>query len=86
MPVSAFSVWPCCRNSAGRASAKRLMRRTLEAARAFGLHRVELTVREDNGNAIALYKKVGFEIEGLMRDAIKVDGVRKNVVLMAILL
>jgi ribosomal protein S18 acetylase RimI-like enzyme len=64
----------------------RLMRQTLEAARVFGLHRVELTVREDNKNAITLYKKIGFEIEGLMRDAMKVDDACENVVLMAILL
>ena len=42
-------------------------------------------MREDNRNAIALYEKIGFEIEGLMRDAMKVDGVCKNVVLMALL-
>ena len=37
---------------------KRLIRQTLDAARAFGLHRVELTVRENNTVAIELYKKV----------------------------
>ena len=62
----------------GQGVGERLMRQTLEAARAFGLHRVELTVREDNKNAIALYKKIGFEIEGLMRDAMKVDGVTRK--------
>jgi ribosomal protein S18 acetylase RimI-like enzyme len=70
----------------GQGAGGRLMRQALEAARAFGLHRVELTVREDNRNAIALYEKIGFEIEGLMRDAMKVDGVCENVVLMARLL
>lgn len=63
----------------------RLMRQTLDAARAFGLHRVELTVRQDNRSAIALYRKIGFETEGLMRDAIKVDDACENVVLMALL-
>jgi ribosomal protein S18 acetylase RimI-like enzyme len=63
----------------------RLIRQTLDAARAFGLHRVELTVREDNANAIALYSKLGFAIEALMRDAIKVDDACENVVLMALL-
>jgi ribosomal protein S18 acetylase RimI-like enzyme len=63
----------------------RLMRQTLHAARAFGLHRVELTVREDNKSAISLYKKIGFEIEGLLRDAIRVDGAYGNVVLMGLL-
>jgi ribosomal protein S18 acetylase RimI-like enzyme len=43
-------------------------------------------VRENNKNAIALYRKIGFEIAALMRDAIKVDDGCENVVLMALLL
>ena len=39
---------------------KRLIQRALAAARDFGLRRVELTVRENNANAIALYRRVGF--------------------------
>ena len=62
---------------------KELIQPTLAAAREFGFHRVELTVREDNANAIALYKKVGFEIEGLQRDAFLVDGVYENLIMMA---
>jgi ribosomal protein S18 acetylase RimI-like enzyme len=69
----------------GQGLGGRLLRQTLDAARTFGLHRVELTVRQDNRSAIALYRKIGFEIEGLMRDAIKVDDVCENVVLMALL-
>jgi RimJ/RimL family protein N-acetyltransferase len=63
----------------------RLIRQTLDAARAFGLHRVELTVRQDNRSPISLYRKIGFEIEGLMRDAMKVDGVCENTYLMSLL-
>ena len=63
----------------------RLKQATYDTSQGFGLHRVELTVREDNKNAIALYRKIGFEIEGLMRDAIKVDDICENVVLMALL-
>jgi ribosomal protein S18 acetylase RimI-like enzyme len=63
-----------------------LMRQALAAARAFGLHRVEVTVRKSNKNAIELYKKVGFAIEGLQRDAIRVDGNYENVISMALLL
>jgi len=62
-----------------------LIRRALAAAKAFGFHRVELTVREDNANAIALYRKFGFATEGLQRDAVQVDGVYGNVVFMAVL-
>jgi len=45
------------------------MQRTIDAAFAFGLTRIELTVSEGNANAIALYKSLGFEIEGLHRNA-----------------
>jgi ribosomal protein S18 acetylase RimI-like enzyme len=44
-----------------------------------------LTVRENNANAIELYKKAGFEIEGLLRDAIQVEGAYENQILMAVL-
>jgi ribosomal protein S18 acetylase RimI-like enzyme len=63
-----------------------LLRSTLDAARSKGLHRVELTVRESNVVAIGLYKKIGFETEGLQRDAVQVDGVYENVLCMAVLL
>ena len=62
-----------------------MIRQTLDAAQAFGLRRVELTVRENNAVAIELYKRVGFETEGLQRNRIRVDGVYENVVLMGIL-
>jgi RimJ/RimL family protein N-acetyltransferase len=69
----------------GQGIGKRLIVQALAAARAFGLQRVELTVRENNANAIALYKKVGFEIEGVQRNAIFVDGTYENLILMAVL-
>jgi ribosomal protein S18 acetylase RimI-like enzyme len=62
-----------------------LIRHALAAAKAFGFHRVELTVREDNTNAIALYRKFGFVTEGVQRDAVRVDGVYGNVMMMAVL-
>jgi ribosomal protein S18 acetylase RimI-like enzyme len=62
----------------------RLMPRTLDAARDFGLRRVELTVRENNAVAIELYKKLGFAVEGLQRNRILVDGVYENLVLMGV--
>ena len=64
---------------------KRLILQALAAAQAFGMQRVELTVRENNANAIALYKKVGFEIEGVQRNAILLDGTYENLILMAVL-
>jgi RimJ/RimL family protein N-acetyltransferase len=78
------SEWGCCRNSAARGIGTKLTKKALAAARAFGLHRVELTVREHNTGAIVLYRKEGFEIEGVQRDAVLVDGVYENVVCMAV--
>ena len=69
----------------GQGIGKRLMLQALAAAQAFPLQRVELTVRENNINAIALYKKVGFEIEGVQREAILVDGTYENLILMGLL-
>ncbi|MGH6741140.1 MAG: GNAT family N-acetyltransferase [Bradyrhizobium sp.] len=64
---------------------RRLLQRALEAARAGGLSRVELTVREDNPGAIALYESAGFEAEGVQRNAFKVDGRYHNLIMMAVL-
>ncbi len=43
-------------------------------ARERGLHRLELTVMTHNALGLALYKKMGFQIEGTALDALKVDG------------
>ncbi len=43
--------------------------RLLSLAKSKGLHRIGLEVVEDNLAAVALYKKMGFEIEGTLRDA-----------------
>jgi ribosomal protein S18 acetylase RimI-like enzyme len=68
----------------GQGIGTKLVRSALAAARAYGLHRVELTVREHNTGAIELYRKEGFAIEGVQRDAVLVDGVYENVVCMAV--
>jgi ribosomal protein S18 acetylase RimI-like enzyme len=69
----------------GQGIGRRLLERTLEAGRAGGLSRIELTVREDNPGAIALYQKVGFAAEGVQRNAFKVDGCYHNLIMMAVL-
>jgi ribosomal protein S18 acetylase RimI-like enzyme len=51
-----------------------LLAATLEAAFVRGFTRVELVVREDNAAAIALYRRHGFETEGLLRRYLVVDG------------
>jgi ribosomal protein S18 acetylase RimI-like enzyme len=68
----------------GRGIGTKLIQTALAAARAYGLHRVELTVREHNTGAIELYKKAGFAIEGVQRDAVFVDDVYENVICMAV--
>jgi ribosomal protein S18 acetylase RimI-like enzyme len=68
----------------GQGIGTKLIRSALAAARACGLHRVELTAREHNTGAIELYRKADFEIEGVQRDAVLVDGVYENIVCMAV--
>jgi len=46
-----------------------MTRRLLELATKEKMHRISLTVVEENKFAIALYKKFGFQIEGTSRDA-----------------
>ena len=69
----------------GRGIGTKLIWSVLAAARRAGMHRVELTVRETNASAIALYRKAGFAVEGLQRDAVHVDGIYENVICMAVL-
>lgn len=70
----------------GKGIGKSLIRAAIDAARARGLTRLELIVREENAPAVALYKKCGFEIEGLKRNANRVDGVYENAYVMGLLL
>ena len=62
-----------------------LMKTTLAAAQAFGLTRVELTVRTDNRRAIALYEKFGFVSEGVKRNGFRIDGKYHDLLCMAVL-
>lgn len=45
-----------------------------EWAKRKGMHRLELTVMANNTVGVALYKKMGFEIEGTKRHSLYVDG------------
>lgn len=62
-----------------------LMIKALELAKDKGLTRIELTVRENNTRAIELYKKLGFVVEGLHKNAIRIDGKYENYLSMALL-
>lgn len=68
----------------GQGIGRKLMQRTIDAALAFGFTRIELTVRETNANAIALYRSFGFETEGLHRKAVCIDGRYENTLSMAL--
>jgi RimJ/RimL family protein N-acetyltransferase len=65
---------------------KALMTATLGAAKAAGLTRVELTVREPNLRAMKLYEKMGFVHEGVKRRGVCVDGQYEDLICMAVLL
>jgi RimJ/RimL family protein N-acetyltransferase len=58
----------------GQGIGKRLFSRIETWARERDLHRLELTVMTHNRRAVALYQKMGFEIEGTKWHALKVDG------------
>jgi ribosomal protein S18 acetylase RimI-like enzyme len=62
---------------------KALMTATLDAAKAAGLTRVELTVREHNQRALKLYEKMGFVIEGVKRRGVFLDGQYEDLICMA---
>jgi len=69
----------------GRGIGSALLGATLAAARAAGLSRIELSVRAGNEVAKRLYERFGFVVEGIKRDAIRLDGVREDLVCMALL-
>ncbi|KJC58445.1 acetyltransferase [Bradyrhizobium sp. LTSPM299] len=70
----------------GQGLGSRLIGRALDAAKEFGFHCVELSVRADNSNTIALYRKTGFELEGRLRNGVYVDDAYSDLMLMGILL
>jgi ribosomal protein S18 acetylase RimI-like enzyme len=70
----------------GQGIGKKLIQTAIEKAEQKGLTRIELTVREKNQPAIELYKKMRFEIEGIHKNAVRIDGQYENHIFMALLL
>jgi RimJ/RimL family protein N-acetyltransferase len=68
-----------------RGLGRRLIDTAIAAASRAGIHRVELDVHADNHRAIALYRNVGFQVEGVARDALKIDGCYLDSVRMALI-
>ncbi len=68
----------------GRGLGLRLVSAILAQARQAGFVRIEFQVHADNARAIALYEKVGFVREGVVRDAVFVDGEYRDAIAMAI--
>ncbi len=67
-----------------RGVGSRLIDRTLQHAFANGFVRVEFNVRADNLRALGLYQKFGFVREGVVRDAVFVDGEYHDAIAMAL--
>jgi len=69
----------------GRGVGERLMRATLDAARAAGFEKIELSVYATNARARALYEKAGFVLEGTRVRGRKVDGEYEDVHMMGLI-
>jgi len=67
-----------------RGIGQRLVDQTIAKAKQQGIERIELEVFASNVPAISLYKKVGFEVEGVKKNARKLDGVYDDLVEMAL--
>ncbi len=69
----------------GQGIGSRLIDRTLKQAFATGFVRIELSVRADNLRAARLYEKLGFVKEGVLGDAVFVDGEYHDAIAMALI-
>jgi RimJ/RimL family protein N-acetyltransferase len=56
----------------------RLFEQLFSWANEVGVHRLELTVMTENLAGVSLYKKMGFEREGIKKDSLFVDGLYKD--------
>lgn len=69
----------------GKGVGKAILEIALQAAKAKGLTRIELTVREKNKPAIKLYEKFGFVVEGVHKNGVCINGKYENHIFMALL-
>jgi len=73
------------RNYRGKGVGTALLQATLAAAHARGLTRIELFVRADNDGAKRLYEKVGFTIEGRLRNHMRRGDIYRDSYVMSLL-
>ena len=66
----------------GRATLRAVARAAFEE---HGAHRLWLDVKPHNERALALYRSAGFVEEGLLRDALHVDGRFESLIVMSVL-
>ncbi len=66
----------------GKGIGTALMEECLKIAKQKGFKKIQLEVMSNNDRAIALYKKFGFEVEGVKRKAVFVDGEYIDLVMM----
>lgn len=83
---SAYIVIGVLQTFAGKGVGTQLMTKLEEWALEKGIHRLELTVMVHNERAIALYRKMGFRIEGIKKHSLFVQGKYINEYYMAKLL
>jgi RimJ/RimL family protein N-acetyltransferase len=62
----------------GRGVGSLLVKAALEWSQRSGLRRVELTVHTSNDRAVRLYERFGFEVEGVRRSSLLVNGSFKD--------
>jgi len=81
-----FAIWIGSRAAQGRGAGKYATVKTLEHAFSdLNLNSVYLTVLKTNERAASLYKHVGFQIEGVRRQAVFKNGIYTDLVMMSIL-
>ena len=69
----------------GKGVATAMLEFTLRWSRETQLRRVELTVHTTNQRAIAAYKRYGFQVEGVRRSSLLVDGKYVDEYMMAVI-
>lgn len=69
----------------GRGIGESLMHAALRAAQNKGLTRVELSVHATNHRAVALYRKLGFILEGVKKNSVRIDNIYDDNIMMALL-